>query len=192
MAKELTFGYSPCPNDTFMFNAIANGKVGVDGHHLKPVLHDVETLNGMAMDSVLDVTKLSFYAWMVVKDRYHLLNSGAATEPVVEYTPQIIPVGLVLDVTPQVGQDEVITLNVHPTLTHITDVVESPNEDTQPVVAVRELDTVGKVRHGETLVIAGLLSEATLADLADQLDDVEQVLADLHLVPNRWRRLEAV
>ena len=78
MAKELTFGYSPCPNDTFMFNAIANGKVGVDGHHLKPVLHDVETLNGMAMDSVLDVTKLSFYAWMAVKDRYHLLNSGAA------------------------------------------------------------------------------------------------------------------
>lgn len=78
MAKELTFGYSPCPNDTFMFNAIANGKVGVDGHHLKPVLHDVETLSGMAMDAVLDVTKLSFYAWMAVKDSYHLLNSGAA------------------------------------------------------------------------------------------------------------------
>ena len=77
MDKELTFGYSPCPNDTFMFNAIANGKVGVDGHHLKPVLHDVETLNGMAMDAVLDVTKLSFYAWMAVKDSYHLLNSGA-------------------------------------------------------------------------------------------------------------------
>lgn len=78
MAKELTFGYSPCPNDTFMFNAIAHGDVGVDGYKIKPVLHDVETLNGMALDEVLDVTKLSFYAWLKVKDRYRLLDSGAA------------------------------------------------------------------------------------------------------------------
>jgi len=78
MAKELTFGYSPCPNDTFMFNAIAHRAVGVDGYRMKPVLHDVETLNGMAMDAVLDVTKLSFYAWLKVKDRYRLLDSGAA------------------------------------------------------------------------------------------------------------------
>ncbi|MEE4112983.1 MAG: 1,4-dihydroxy-6-naphthoate synthase [Desulfobacteraceae bacterium] len=78
MAKELTFGFSPCPNDTYMFNAIAHGAVGVDGYRLKPVLHDVETLNGMAMDAVLDVTKLSFYAWLEVKDRYQMLDSGAA------------------------------------------------------------------------------------------------------------------
>ena len=78
MAKELTFGYSPCPNDTYMFNAIAHGAVGVDGYQMQPVLHDIETLNGMAMDAVLDVTKLSFYAWLKTKDRYQLLDSGAA------------------------------------------------------------------------------------------------------------------
>jgi 1,4-dihydroxy-6-naphthoate synthase len=78
MAKELTFGYSPCPNDTYMFNAIAHGTVGVDGYKMRPVLHDVETLNHMAMDTVLDITKLSFYAWLKVKDRYQLLGSGAA------------------------------------------------------------------------------------------------------------------
>lgn len=78
MAKELTFGYSPCPNDTFMFNAVATGAVCIDGYPLTPVLHDVETLNGLATDAVLDITKLSFYAWMAVKDRYRLLNSGAA------------------------------------------------------------------------------------------------------------------
>ncbi|WP_372680310.1 1,4-dihydroxy-6-naphthoate synthase [Desulfosarcina sp.] len=78
MTKQLTFGYSPCPNDTYMFNAIAHGAVGVDGYRLQPVLHDIETLNGMAMDTVLDVTKLSFYAWLEVKDRYQLLDSGAA------------------------------------------------------------------------------------------------------------------
>ncbi len=78
MLKELTFGYSPCPNDTYMFNAIAHGAIGVDGYQMQPVLHDIETLNGMAMDAVLDVTKLSFYAWLEVKDRYQLLDSGAA------------------------------------------------------------------------------------------------------------------
>lgn len=78
MAKELTVGYSPCPNDTYMFNAIAHGAVGVDGYRLQPTLHDIETLNGMAMDAVLDVTKLSFYAWLEVKNRYQLLDSGAA------------------------------------------------------------------------------------------------------------------
>jgi len=78
MAKRLTFGYSPCPNDTFMFNAIAHDAVGVDGYRIQPVLHDVETLNEMAMDGVLDVSKLSFYAWLKARDRYRLLDSGAA------------------------------------------------------------------------------------------------------------------
>jgi 1,4-dihydroxy-6-naphthoate synthase len=78
VAQELTFGYSPCPNDTFMFNAIAGGEVAVAGCRLKPQLHDVETLNTLAMDEVLDVSKLSFYAWLAVKDRYRLLGSGAA------------------------------------------------------------------------------------------------------------------
>jgi 1,4-dihydroxy-6-naphthoate synthase len=76
--KKLQFGYSPCPNDTFMFNAIAAGDVGIQGHVLEPELHDVETLNAMAMDAVLDVSKLSFYAWMAVKAQYRLLDSGAA------------------------------------------------------------------------------------------------------------------
>lgn len=78
MEKKLTFGYSPCPNDTFMFNAIAAGTVGVEGYTMTPVLHDVETLNSLAMNGELDLTKLSFYAWLKVKDRYRLLGSGAA------------------------------------------------------------------------------------------------------------------
>ncbi len=78
MTPELTFGYSPCPNDTFMFNAIADGSVTLPGHTIRPVLHDVETLNTLAMDAVLDVTKLSFYAWLAVKANYRLLSSGAA------------------------------------------------------------------------------------------------------------------
>ncbi|BBO79561.1 1,4-dihydroxy-6-naphtoate synthase [Desulfosarcina ovata subsp. sediminis] len=78
MEQELSLGYSPCPNDTFIFNAIASGDVGVDGYAIKPQLHDVETLNTMAMHAELDVSKLSFYAWLQVKDSYRMLSSGAA------------------------------------------------------------------------------------------------------------------
>lgn len=78
MNTDLSFGYSPCPNDTFMFNAIADGTVGIDGHTLHPELHDVETLNRMAMQGRLDISKLSFYAWLAVKARYRLISSGTA------------------------------------------------------------------------------------------------------------------
>ena len=78
MVQELSFGYSPCPNDTFMFNALAGGAVRVAGCRITPQLHDVETLNTLAMDDVLDISKLSFYAWLTVKERYRLLGSGAA------------------------------------------------------------------------------------------------------------------
>jgi len=78
MLKELTFGYSPCPNDTFMFNAIASGRVTVPDCRITPVLRDVETLNHMAVAGELEVTKLSFYAWMKARERYALLGSGAA------------------------------------------------------------------------------------------------------------------
>jgi 1,4-dihydroxy-6-naphthoate synthase len=74
----LTVGFSPCPNDTFIFNAMVNGPVSVPGHSIEARLHDVETLNGMAFDAVLDMTKLSFYAWLNVRADYRLLSSGGA------------------------------------------------------------------------------------------------------------------
>lgn len=76
--KRITLGYSPCPNDTFMFHGIASGAPRLPGHEFIEELHDVETLNAMAMDNRLDVSKLSFHAWLRLKDTYQLLNSGAA------------------------------------------------------------------------------------------------------------------
>ncbi|MBN2071075.1 MAG: hypothetical protein JW814_06410 [Candidatus Krumholzibacteriota bacterium] len=88
-----------------------------------------------------------------------LVSAGTGTNPVVEYRPEMIPVGMVLDVTPQIGNNGVITLNVHPTISNIVREEVSPNQDRAPVISIRELDTVGRVADGETLVIAGLLSE---------------------------------
>jgi 1,4-dihydroxy-6-naphthoate synthase len=73
-----TIGYSPCPNDTYIFGGLATGAIQPDGFALKVELHDVETLNNMALDHRLDISKLSFYAWLRVKAHYHLLKCGAA------------------------------------------------------------------------------------------------------------------
>ena len=88
-----------------------------------------------------------------------VVTNGVITEPVIAYAPSIIPVGIVLDVTPQIGANGLVTLNIHPTITSILRTVMSPNQDEAPVITVRELDTVGTVMDGETLVIAGLISD---------------------------------
>ncbi len=74
----IRLGYSPCPNDTFMFFGIACGELKPPGIKIVTELHDVETLNRMAMAAELDISKLSFHAWIKVRQRYRLLSSGAA------------------------------------------------------------------------------------------------------------------
>jgi 1,4-dihydroxy-6-naphthoate synthase len=75
---DITLGFSPCPNDTFIFNALVNGPLQPAGHRLQVSLHDVETLNRMAFEEQLDVTKLSFHAWLKVRENYRLMSSGGA------------------------------------------------------------------------------------------------------------------
>lgn len=78
-APALTIGYSPCPNDTFIFYALTHGKIDLPEIELSsPVLDDVETLNGWALEHRLDVTKLSFHALGHVLDEYCVLSSGSA------------------------------------------------------------------------------------------------------------------
>jgi 1,4-dihydroxy-6-naphthoate synthase len=75
--RELTFGFSPCPNDTFAFHALVHGLVEAP-FRIRPVLLDIEELNRLARESSFDVTKLSFGALPGVRDRYRLLRAGAA------------------------------------------------------------------------------------------------------------------
>jgi 1,4-dihydroxy-6-naphthoate synthase len=74
---ELTFGYSPCPNDTFAFHALAHGLVAAP-FTVRPVLLDIEELNRRAAEGAFHLTKLSVGAFAGVGDRYRLLRSGAA------------------------------------------------------------------------------------------------------------------
>jgi 1,4-dihydroxy-6-naphthoate synthase len=78
MKHKLTLGFSPCPNDTFIFDALVNGRIDLGDIELEVVLADVEELNRMAIAGKLDITKISYNAFARVHYMYQLLNAGSA------------------------------------------------------------------------------------------------------------------
>lgn len=75
---KLTLGFSPCPNDTFIFDALVNGKIDTGDLSFEVVLEDVQTLNEWAKAGRLQVSKISYGALHQLLDTYVLLNSGGA------------------------------------------------------------------------------------------------------------------
>lgn len=75
---KLSLGFSPCPNDTFIFDALIHHKIDTEGLEFEVFMDDVETLNQKAFQAQLDITKLSFHAFAKVISDYVLLDSGAA------------------------------------------------------------------------------------------------------------------
>lgn len=75
---KLTLGFSPCPNDTFIFDAMVNGKIDTAGLEFDFVMEDVETLNRWADQGKLDITKLSYNSFLHNVHQYALLHSGSA------------------------------------------------------------------------------------------------------------------
>lgn len=75
---KLSLGFSPCPNDTFIFDAMVNGKIDTRGLEFDIKMEDVETLNQWADEGRLDITKLSYNAFLHTVDKYALLHSGSA------------------------------------------------------------------------------------------------------------------
>jgi 1,4-dihydroxy-6-naphthoate synthase len=75
---KLTLGFSPCPNDTFIFDALIHHKIDTEGLEFEVFFDDVETLNKKAFNNTLDITKLSYHAFAYVADKYALLDSGSA------------------------------------------------------------------------------------------------------------------
>ena len=75
---KLTIGFSPCPNDTFIFDALVNKKIDTEGIEFEALLEDVQTLNKWALEKKLEVSKISYGVLPLVLDNYTLLNSGGA------------------------------------------------------------------------------------------------------------------
>ena len=79
MNKQIIeIGFSPCPNDTFIFDALVNQKIDTGNLQFNAILEDVQTLNSLAIEGRLAVTKLSYGVLPLVLDTYYLLNSGSA------------------------------------------------------------------------------------------------------------------
>lgn len=78
MSNPLTLGFSPCPNDTFMFYPLVHSLVDTGGLSYRERLEDVETLNQLALKGELDVSKVSYHALGHIRDEYALLRSGSA------------------------------------------------------------------------------------------------------------------
>jgi 1,4-dihydroxy-6-naphthoate synthase len=78
MTQILSLGYSPCPNDTYIFYALTHNKVTIPGKRIVERLEDVETLNQLALKRHLDLTKISFHAFGHLREDYTLLHSGGA------------------------------------------------------------------------------------------------------------------
>ncbi len=78
MMNPLSIGYSPCPNDTFIFYALTHGRIDTGDLRFKEILEDVEGLNKLALGGKLDITKVSYHAFLFLRDRYCLLRSGGA------------------------------------------------------------------------------------------------------------------
>jgi 1,4-dihydroxy-6-naphthoate synthase len=76
--QKLTLGFSPCPNDTFIFDALVNNKINTLGFEFDVMLEDVQTLNQWAIAGKLDITKLSYAVLPQVLPQYKVLNSGGA------------------------------------------------------------------------------------------------------------------
>lgn len=75
---KITIGFSPCPNDCFIFDALIHNKIDTKHLRFEPVIEDVETLNRMAFKGELQTTKLSYHAFAYLTNSYRLLTSGSA------------------------------------------------------------------------------------------------------------------
>ena len=78
MSSKLTIGFSPCPNDTFIFDALVHKKIDTEGLDFDVYLGDAEDLHQKAFNSELDITKISYHAFGYLTKDYVLLNSGSA------------------------------------------------------------------------------------------------------------------
>ena len=76
--NKISLGFSTCPNDTFIFDAMVHHKIDTEGLEFEVILGDVEELNNKALNNELDVTKISYHAFSKISENYLLLDSGSA------------------------------------------------------------------------------------------------------------------
>ncbi len=132
----------------------------------------IMTLNNQT--AVLNVVE-NFVYFEVDVEPAIVSGSGAATAPVVDTTAKTVPVGLVMTVTPQINENDAVTLNVRPTISDVIDTVADPNpelirgldtplQNLVPVIRVREMESVLQINNGQIAVLGGLMQDTVRQD----------------------------
>lgn len=137
---KLTLGFSPCPNDTFIFDALVNKKIDTKGFEFETILEDVETLNEYALKGKLDITKLSFPAFFKSLDTYLLLRSGSA-----------------------------LGKGVGPLLVQAGDTVLGPDEVSQKQISLPGMNTTANLLFSFAFPDAQQKNYALFSDIEDQV-----------------------
>jgi len=75
---KLSLGFSTCPNDTFIFDAMVHNRIDTEGLEFELIMGDVEELNKLALNAELDITKISYHAYAHIANNYKILDSGSA------------------------------------------------------------------------------------------------------------------
>jgi len=78
MSLKIKLAISPCPNDTFIFEPMIHQRIDSEGLSFDVEFHDVETLNRMALKKKAEMIKVSYHAWLFLREHYFLLDSGSA------------------------------------------------------------------------------------------------------------------
>jgi 1,4-dihydroxy-6-naphthoate synthase len=171
--KKLQLAFSPCPNDTFMFDAMIHGKIDTEGLEFEVVLADVETLNKKAISGESVISKLSFFAYTNVTEKYQLLSSGSALGKGVG--PLLISQKKITDPINEIGSIAIPGKNTtayflfrtfYPDLTNVKEIVFS---DIESAVLEGKVDA-GVIIHENrfTYETKGLIKIADLGDLWEQ------------------------
>ncbi|MBL0181845.1 MAG: 1,4-dihydroxy-6-naphthoate synthase [Chitinophagaceae bacterium] len=137
---KFTLGFSPCPNDTFIFDALVNNKIDTQGLQFDVVLEDVQTLNEWATEGKLDITKLSYGVLPLVLDKYLLLNSGSALGRGVG--PLLIKQGKTNDLVTDVVdvEDKLIAIPGKFTTAHLLFSLAFPNANNKVFLRYNEIE----------------------------------------------------
>lgn len=149
----------------------------IDGNPLNVTLKALETFGDVRILSspkVMAINNQSALLKVVDNEVYFTTNveavPGAVNQNstvIVDTDVNTVPVGFVMSVTPFIDQNDVVTLNVRPTISRIIDFVQDPNPELAradvvseiPVIQVREIESVLKIENGDTAVIGGLMQD---------------------------------
>ena len=140
----IDLGFSPCPNDTFIFDALVNQKIDTKGYTFNIHLEDVQTLNEWALAGKLPYSKISYGVWPLLKNKYQLLKSGGALGKGVG------PLLIYRDQQPDAATMKVVIPGVN-TTAHLLFSLAFPNASNKSFLVFNEIEDAvlsGKVDAG--------------------------------------------